>query len=186
VEVPRIPPLQHPCRHAEGFISFSLLHHLQSCHLHFNQAQSTLFHPTMATETITKSQTSLHQSEDFSFPNLPPFPNNIPTAPLVRLSLASLRSSPEESDRFFTASKELGFFYLDLRNDPHGERLLSQSSQFFDLAPTFYDLGREELSKYDYKNVGSYMGYKGFGSAVVDEKGNLDRNEFYNVRLPRF
>ena len=136
----------------------------------------------MATETITKSQTSLHQSEDFSFPNLPPFPNDIPTAPLVRLSLASLRSSPEESDRFFTASKELGFFYLDLRNDPHGERLLSQSSQFFGLAPTFYDLGREELSKYDYKNVGSYMGYKGFGSAVVDEKGNLDRNEFYNVR----
>lgn len=140
----------------------------------------------MATETITKSQTSLHKSEDFSFPNLPPFPNDIPIAPLVRLSLASLRSSLVESDRFFTASKELGFFYLDLRNDPLGEGLLSQSSQFFDLAPTFYDLGREELSKYDYKNVGSYMGYKGLGSAVVDEEGNLDRNEFYNVRPSLF
>jgi isopenicillin N synthase-like dioxygenase len=139
----------------------------------------------MATETITNTHASLHQeSEDFSFPTLPPFPADIPTAPLLRLSLSSLRSSPEESSRFFTASKELGFFYLDLRNDPLGEELLSQSSRFFDLAPKFYNLGREELSKYDYKNLGSYMGYKGFGSAVVDEKGNLDRNEFYNVCSP--
>jgi isopenicillin N synthase-like dioxygenase len=138
----------------------------------------------MATQTITNSQASLHhESEDLSFPTLAPFPKDIPTAPLLRLSLASLRSSPEESDRLFTAAKELGFFYLDLRNDPLGEELLSESSQFFDLAPRFYDLGREELSKFDYKNVGSYMGYKGFGSAVVDEKGNLDRNEFYNVRF---
>lgn len=136
----------------------------------------------MATEIITDSYASLHHdAEDLSFPALPPFPSDIPTAPLLRLSLASLHSSPEESDRFFTASKELGFFYLDLRNDPLGEKLLAESSQFFDLAPEFYDLGREALSKYDYRNVGSYMGYKGFGSAVVDEKGNLDRNEFYNV-----
>ncbi|PMD57896.1 putative oxidoreductase [Hyaloscypha bicolor E] len=136
----------------------------------------------MTTETITNTHASLYQeSEDFSFPTLPPFPADIPTAPLLRLSLSSLRSSSEESGRFFTASKELGFFYLDLRNDPLGEELLSQSSRFFDLAPKFYKLGREELSKYDYKNVGSYMGYKGFGSAVVDEKGNLDRNEFYNI-----
>jgi len=136
----------------------------------------------MATETITSTQASLHHdSEDLSFPTLPPFPSKIPTAPLLRLSLSSLRSSPEESDRLFIASKELGFFYLDLRNDPLGEELLSQSSKFFDLAPRFYDLGRDELSKYDYKSLGSYMGYKGFGSAVVDEKGNLDRNEFYNV-----
>ncbi|KAN0089022.1 Clavaminate synthase-like protein [Hyaloscypha variabilis] len=136
----------------------------------------------MATETITSTHASLnHESEDLSFPTLPPFPTNIPTAPLLRLSLSSLRSSPEESNRLFTASKELGFFYLDLRKDPLGEELISQSSKFFELAPRFYDLGREELSKYDYKNVGSYMGYKGFGSAVVDEKGNLDRNEFYNI-----
>ncbi|KAK4940873.1 hypothetical protein LTR10_019145 [Elasticomyces elasticus] len=27
----------------------------------------------------------------------------------------------------------------------------------------------------------SYFGYKGFGANVVDRKGNLDRNEFYNV-----
>jgi isopenicillin N synthase-like dioxygenase len=138
----------------------------------------------MATETITHPTPTLDSSsEDLSFPTLPPFPPNIPTAPLVRLSLASLRSSPEESNRLFTASKNLGFFYLDLRSDPLGETLLSLSSKLFSLAPKLYELGREELSKYDYKSVGSYMGYKGFGAAVIDEKGNLDRNEFYNVCL---
>lgn len=134
----------------------------------------------MATETLTRATTSL-QTEDLSFPNLPPFPSDIPIAPLHRLSLSALRSSPAESDRLFSASKDLGFFYFDLRGDQEGEALLAQADQFFALAPRFYDLGREELQKYDYKAQGSYMGYKGFGSAVVDEKGNLDRNEFYNI-----
>jgi isopenicillin N synthase-like dioxygenase len=132
----------------------------------------------MATETIT--QTTL-KSETLTFPNLPPFPLDIPTAPLHRLSLAALRSDPAESERLFQASKDLGFFYLDLRDDAEGEVILKEAGQFFELAPEFYGLGREELSKYDYKSRGSYMGYKGFGSAVVDDKGNLDRNEFYNV-----
>jgi isopenicillin N synthase-like dioxygenase len=139
----------------------------------------------MATKIITQSNPTLQsESENLSFPTLPPFPPDIQTAPLHRLSLPNLRTSLEESTRLFSASKDLGFFYLDLRGDSLGETLLSQSDQFFDLAPRFYDLGREELNKYDYKSVGSYMGYKGFGSAVVDEKGNLDRNEFYNVRSP--
>lgn len=132
----------------------------------------------MATETIT--QTTL-KPETLTFPGLPPFPSDIPTAPLHRLSLAALRSDSAESERLFQASKDLGFFYLDLRGDTEGEEILKEADQFFELAPEFYDLGREELSKYDYKSRGSYMGYKGFGSAVVDDKGNLDRNEFYNV-----
>jgi len=94
-----------------------------------------------------------------------------------------LRSETAESDRLFESSKKLGFFYLDLRGDAEGEKLLAEADQFFELGPKLYDLGRDELQKYDYKAQGSYMGYKGFGSAVVDEKGNLDRNEFYNVRL---
>ena len=133
----------------------------------------------MATETITQTSTHL---DTLSFPNLPPFPSDIPTAPLHRLSLSSLRSDPAESARLFQSSKDLGFFYLDLRGDVEGERILKEADQIFELAPKFYDLGRDELSKYDYKSRGSYMGYKGSGTSIVDEKGNLDRNEFYNVR----
>lgn len=131
----------------------------------------------MATETIT-------QASNLTFSSLPPFPSTIPTAPLHRLSLQKLRTDAEESARLFSSSKDLGFFYLDLRGDKEGESLLQDADELFTMAPKLYDLGRVELSKYDHKSKGSYMGYKGFGSAVVDEKGNLDRNEFYNVCCP--
>jgi len=138
----------------------------------------------MTTQTITQTNPSLVTEEDLTFPHLTPFPSSIPTAPLHRLSLSSLRTSPTESLRLFSASKNLGFFYLDLQNDDEGEKLLKQADLLFGLGEKLYELGREELSKYDYKAQGSYMGYKGFGSAVVDEEGNLDRNEFYNVCSP--
>lgn len=133
----------------------------------------------MATETLTQSETI----QSLAFPGLPPFPSDIPIAPLHRLALSRLRADPAESERLFSASKDLGFFYLDLRGDDDGEAMIAEADRLFSLAPALYDLGREELQKYDYKAQGSYMGYKGFGNAVVDEKGNLDRNEFYNVRI---
>lgn len=136
----------------------------------------------MATETITNTKTHTENVEALTFPTLPPFPSDIATAPLHRISLSALRSDPAESIRLFQASKDLGFFYLDLRDDFEGAKILHEADRFFDLAPELYDLGRDELSKFDYKDRGSYMGYKGSGTAVVDEKGNLDRNEFYNVR----
>ena len=130
----------------------------------------------MATSTVTQTTTS-----SFTFPQITPFPSNIPIAPLLRLSLFKLRNDAAESDRLFSASKDLGFFYLELGGDEEGAALLRDTDKLFALAPQLYDLGREELQKYDYKSLGSYMGYKGFGSAVVDAEGNLDRNEFYNV-----
>ena len=136
------------------------------------------------TETNTISTLQTIELEDLSFPNLLPFPDDVLTAPLHRLSLSSLRTSPDESVRLFDASKELGFFYLDLRSDSAGEELLKESSELFELAPKLFGLGREELSKFDYSDRRSYFGYKGFGKSVADEKGNLDRNEFYNVCLP--
>lgn len=133
----------------------------------------------MATQTISEQRQQ--EFNVLQFTGLPPFPANVPIAPLHRLSLFKLRNDAEESERLFSASKDLGFFYLDLRNDEEGEKLLQDAESFFELGPKLYDLGRDELQKYDYKNEGSYMGYKGFGSAVVDEQGNLDRNEFYNI-----
>ncbi|TVY28518.1 Oxidoreductase [Lachnellula hyalina] len=127
----------------------------------------------MTTETITHTGI-LETLETIAFPNIPPFPSDIPTAPLYRLSLSALRSNPAESARLFQSSKDLDFFYLDLRGDVEGERLLEEADQAFELAQTCYDLGRDDR--------GSYMGYKGSGTSIVDEKGNLDRNEFYNVR----
>jgi isopenicillin N synthase-like dioxygenase len=132
-----------------------------------------------------ESSPSLHEDHSPSFqeifPDLPPFPTDVPIAPLIRLSLAKLRRDDKESARFFEASKNLGFFYLDLRNDEAGERLLDEADKLFKVGKELFELGREELNKYDYKAQGVYYGYKGFGNGVTDDKGTLDRNEFYNV-----
>lgn len=121
-----------------------------------------------------------------SFPDIPPFPNDVPTAPLLRLSYARLQSSdPEiaktELDAFFQASKDLGFFYLDMRGHPLGEEILAESEKLFGVGKDLFKEGAEELGKYDYSGQMSYMGYKSVGKGVVDAAGNRDRNEFYNA-----
>jgi len=116
----------------------------------------------MTTETITQTGI-LETLETIAFPNIPPFPSDIPTAPLYRLSLSALRSNPAESARLFQSSKDLGFFYLDLRGHVEGERLLKEADQAFELAQTCYDLGRDELSKLIIKAAGAIWGTREAG-----------------------
>lgn len=59
------------------------------------------------------------------FDDLPPFPSDVPVAPLLRISLQKLLvGDQEEVDRLWDASCHLGFFYLDMRGgrsrDPQG------------------------------------------------------------------
>lgn len=152
-----------------------------------------------------------YTTEDKSsvYPGIPPFANDVPTAPLLRLNYSALQTSEAERNAFFTASKELGFFYLDLRGDQLGEQLLGESEQLFHVGEKLFQEGADELNKYDYSKgereegsgegnesggLGelrwkggrepSYMGYKSIGKGVVDKAGNRDKNEFYNVGLP--
>lgn len=142
-----------------------------------------------------------------SFANLPPFPDNVPTAPLLRISLQKLLDGDaDEEERCWNACRELGFFYLDLRSQAGGvsytegidhaegidnsslgdaslgEALLSDADQLFEVMKHFFDLSVEEKVQFDFKDKGSYFGYKGYGAGIVDGKGTRDRNEFYNVR----
>ena len=56
-----------------------------------------------------------HQSLDFD--DIPPFPTDVPTAPLLRISLAKLLAHDvAEEEALFVACRDLGFFYLDLRD----------------------------------------------------------------------
>lgn len=124
-----------------------------------------------------------YSSEEI-FADLPPFPTDVPTAPLVRLSLSSLRTSQDEANALFKAAKELGFFYLDMRGDELGEKLLSESDTLFHVGRAMYQLDETELAKFDYSHIEpwrSYFGYKGLGKGVVDTKGTRDRNQFYNA-----
>lgn len=170
---------------------------------------------TIAPSQILRSKAIMvataHTTEDTSsaYPGIPPFPNDVPTAPLLRLNYSALQTSDAERNAFFTASKELGFFYLDLRGDELGEQLLAESELLFHVGEDLFKEGADELNKYDYSKgekeegsaVGdgagsevrwkegrepSYMGYKSIGKGVVDKAGNRDKNEFYNVRPPFF
>ncbi|EEP75813.1 predicted protein [Uncinocarpus reesii 1704] len=119
-----------------------------------------------------------------NFPGIPPFPDDVVTAPLYRLSLEKLlNKDQDEVRRFCTACEDLGFFYLDFRGTKQGEVILDEADKLFGVGERLFDLDIEEKKKYDFSQKNSYFGYKAAGAAVVDKKGNRDRNEFYNVRV---
>lgn len=138
-----------------------------------------------------------HESLDFA--HIPSFPDDVATVPLLRISLERLiRRDVDELQRLWEACQKIGFFYLDLRraeaskrDSGHeqtvhegvidGEGLLSNASGLFDLGEQFFGLTIEEKLEYDFRDQGSYFGYKGYGAAVVDKEGTRDRNEFYNT-----
>jgi isopenicillin N synthase-like dioxygenase len=131
---------------------------------------------------------SIEQEEDLSIPSLPPFPSDIPSAPLLRISLSRLLASdPTEVSRFFSACRDLGFFYLDLRSASSsedgisGETLLQSTDELFRLGEKVFALPEAEKQKYDLMGENSYFGYKGLGQGVIDAKGTRDRNEFWNI-----
>ena len=138
-----------------------------------------------------------------SFPDIPPFPDFIPTAPLVRISLRKLvEGDVAEEERFWEACCSLGFFYLDMRtgnsgpipvdgvkdNAVDGDTLLREADGLFAFMKRLYDLPVEEKQQYDLKDKGVYFGYKGLGSGIIDKVGTKDRNEYWNVccHLARF
>ncbi|MCJ1405046.1 hypothetical protein MMC11_008272 [Xylographa trunciseda] len=133
----------------------------------------------MVTETIT-AQTLLTGLRGFS--SIPPFPNDVSCVPLLKLSFKKLQDGDsEESNRLFEASKQLGFFYLDLRDTLEGDSILEDVDKLFRIGEQLFDLEVEEKQKYDFSGQKSYFGYKGYGKAIIDKEGTLDRNEFYNV-----
>lgn len=139
----------------------------------------------MATQTITQTNgaavNGVHTNGNhINGSTLPPFPDDVPTAPLLKISLSKLQKyDSDEIARLTQACEDLGFFYLDLRGT--GDEVLEEASQLFNLAEGLYDLSLEEKLKYDFMHKGSYFGYKGYGANVVDKSGRTDRNEFYNV-----
>ena len=129
----------------------------------------------MATQVLEASTTPQQ-----AYGDAPLFPNNVPTAPLLRLSLVKLLDrDAEEVERFLRACEDLGFFYLDLSGP--GDSILSDADQLFNVGAQLFDIPLEEKKQYDFSHKKSYFGYKGYGAAIVDKAGNLDRNEFYNV-----
>ena len=110
----------------------------------------------MATETITAPVLS---TDLRGFSNIPPFPDDVPCAPLLKLSYQKLLDGDvEESQRLFEASKQLGFFYLDFRDSREGASILEDVDRLFDVGEQLFDLDVEEKQKYDFSSAKSYYG----------------------------
>lgn len=79
---------------------------------------------------IAPSSLSGGRNAHLEFHGLPPFPGDVPAAPLLRISLNKLLSgAQDEVDRLWKASCELGFFYLDLREGEERRGLKSPEQE---------------------------------------------------------
>ncbi|THV06486.1 Clavaminate synthase-like protein [Dendrothele bispora CBS 962.96] len=109
-------------------------------------------------------------------PTFPPFPDDVPTHPLlvVDYNLLKIRDQ-NEINRLWEAATSLGFWYL--KNHGTDEEV----NDLFDLGEETMELPLEEKMKYEQGDAGSSFGYKAAGANAVDASGLKDTIEFLNI-----
>lgn len=111
----------------------------------------------------------------------PPFAEGVATAPLVSISLANLEAdNAAESQAFFKASKELGFFYLNMEGSALGEKIISEAEQLHVVQQEFAQLSNEEKDQFARGKVDPFFGYR-LLNIVETKDGATERDENYNV-----
>ncbi|KAI0751908.1 Clavaminate synthase-like protein [Daedaleopsis nitida] len=107
---------------------------------------------------------------------LPPFPDDVPTHPLLVVDYELIcKRDEEEICKLWKAATELGFWYL--KN--HG--VDEEVDGMFEMGAETMRLPLEEKMKYEQGDEGSSFGYKAAGANATDENGSLDTVEFINV-----
>jgi hypothetical protein len=86
-----------------------------------------------------------------NFLDLPPFPEDVPMAPLLRISLNKLtQRDQEEINRLWEACCELGFFYLDIRGASTNQSSIPKHSSVDNLTEkVFEEVGRADSATGD-------------------------------------
>ncbi|EMD39821.1 hypothetical protein CERSUDRAFT_46315 [Gelatoporia subvermispora B] len=106
----------------------------------------------------------------------PPFPEDLPSAPLLVIDYALLSDGDEgEKERLWKAATELGFWYL--KN--HGCE--NEVNDMFDVGTEIMRLPQEEKSNFEQGTDGSMAGYKSPGANTIDDKGTRDVHEYINI-----
>ena len=83
------------------------------------------------------------------FDTYPPFPQDVPTAKIARLSLSKLAAEDgDEASALFEACCSSGFFLLDLQNNPTGESLQQDIEKIFHVAKETMALEVEEKARF--------------------------------------
>ena len=112
----------------------------------------------------------------------PPFPKDVKTAPLVSISLVKLETEAgdnAESKAFFKASKELGFFYLNMEGSALGEKIVAEAEELNRVQQGFSELPDEEKDQFAREKLDAFFGYR-----ILHERndsGITKRDEDYNV-----
>lgn len=113
---------------------------------------------------------------------LPPFPDDIKTAPLVSVKFEDLeKGNSEASAAFFKACKELGFFYLDLLGSELGESIVAEAEELNKIQREFFGLPNEVKDVYGRPHLHPFYAYRFNELAIKDENGVPLRGESYNV-----
>ncbi|KAK4158170.1 hypothetical protein C8A00DRAFT_11035 [Chaetomidium leptoderma] len=118
-----------------------------------------------------------------SFDAIPPFPDNLPLAPIAIISYQKLLNGDhDEAGRVLEAAKTYGFFYLDLQDTAQGETLLTESEQLHALARNAFALPLHEKLQYALQRGVSLFGYKPAGTVkATDRDQRPDTTEFLNI-----
>ncbi|EGO05397.1 hypothetical protein SERLA73DRAFT_174536 [Serpula lacrymans var. lacrymans S7.3] len=107
---------------------------------------------------------------------LPPFPENVPTHPLLVVDYELIKAGDEqEIEKLWKAATELGFWYL--KNHGVDEKV----NEMFEMGAETMALPLAEKLKYEQGDDGMSFGYKAAGANATDDKGSLDTVEFINV-----
>jgi len=132
-------------------------------------------------------QASIIDMVKSSIDNLPPFPKNVPLAPIAIISSRKLlEGDSEEGKNVLEACQTYGFFYLDLTDSPSGEALLEQSEKLLELSKVAFQPPREEKMKHELQRGVSLFGYKAAGTVKKTDKDlRPDTTEFFNVSKVR-
>ena len=117
---------------------------------------------------------------------LPPFPNDIKTAPLLSVKFEDLeRGDEEESATFLRACKDLGFFYLDFLGSELGETIVAEAEKLNKIQQEFFALPNEIKDVYGRPHLHPFYAYRFNELSIKDGHGVPLRAESYNVSLPQ-
>ncbi|KAK4042075.1 hypothetical protein C8A01DRAFT_44851 [Parachaetomium inaequale] len=115
--------------------------------------------------------------------DIPPFPDNLPLAPIAIISHAKLlNGDQDEAARVLEAAKTDGFFDLNLQDTRQGEALLAESEQLRALAKDAFAAPLHEKLHYALERGVSLFGYKPAGTVkTTDRDQRPDTTEFFNI-----
>ena len=106
------------------------------------------------------------------FAQYPPFPDDALVADVPKVSLAKLVSGDAiQSRELFDICRTVGFFVLDLTDDPSGQAALQSIDDVFRIEKEVFNLDEEEKYKFRQDaSKGNFVGYASLPCIVVSLK----------------